>query len=224
MPHFHPNSHCMIAANIYDIIALMSGAKFVCYPIMKKRITVNGIFNQVPMMHNNCLWNESLVSYGWSIEAQTPDHIVQDAKYELNWRGLLFTQYQCDELILDTQDISDGTVHDDCPRTSNEHQPFRTQKNTETHTAHTIVSWFVNLIVWLTAEGQKCGHRAENGKKNLNTHPISTPARFQMNWMKTFSVNVWNLRFDPSLVHHGAKYLAMGLKIESFLNTNKHTC
>ena len=47
------------------------------------------------------------------------------------------------------------------------------------------------LLIWLSDWQQGAKNLATwlKMEKFLNTHPISTPARFQMNWMKTFSVN-----------------------------------
>ena len=49
----------------------------------------------------------------------------------------------------------------------------------------------------------------------LNTHPISTPSRFKMNLMKTFSVKVRKPHLWHRLAYHGAKCFATGIKIES---------
>ena len=48
------------------------------------------------------------------------------------------------------------------------------------------------MLLWLSdwQQGDKnlaTGPKMEN---ILNTHPISTPAKFELDWMKTFSANV----------------------------------
>ena len=71
------------------------------------------------------------------------------------------------------------------------------------------------------SRGQKFGQGLKM-EKFLNIHPLITLARFEMNWMKTLSVNVRKPQIWPILVaHHGAKYLATGPKIKSFLKTHQ---
>ena len=86
--------------------------------------------------------------------------------------------------------------------------------NTCKHIFSFIFSFSFHLI-W-SSHWQQVAENLAMGlemEKFLNTHPISTPARFEMNWMKIFSVMSRNLRSDPFLALHGAKYLALGPKI-----------
>ena len=66
-------------------------------------------------------------------------------------------------------------------------------------------------------EGQIFGHEP---KSNHCEHsPNGSPARFDMNLMKTVSVNVRKPQIWPNLAHRMSKYLATGSKVVSFLNT-----
>ena len=93
----------------------------------------------------------------------------------------------------------DGRVLDNCPRTNNKHQPF---------------SWVLCYFHCLTADGLKFYHRWPKMEKFKNFHPISTLASFEMNWIKTFSINVkkpqiWPIFCPPweQIICHGAENL-----------------
>ena len=59
----------------------------------------------------------------------------------------------------------------------------------------------------------------------VNTHPISTPARFEMKWMKTFSVSTRKPQIWPIFSLAGDQIFGHGAENQIFSkhSTNKHT-